>query len=744
MKLPKISIVILNWNSYRDTKELLVSIKKSTYPQDKIEIIIIDNASTNNSAKKLQKEFKKAQFVLLAKNHGTPARNFGIKKAKGEIIFSIDGDVSLSPETLKNAVSKIQSDPAIGVLGPLTLTKKGHHFQPSYLNLNLYTGILRPAKKGQKGIFFLAGSFHAFPKKIIKKVGLYEKKFFFYGDDLDFCLRIQKAGFKVIYDTNCIIFHGKDKSSTNIGANTRYYYYYRALFFNVARHGNLISKVTITFFQLFLMPFYKLAVKRENTFLPKLRAYWWNIANISKETKTLSLILLAGLILRAFNINKQDFWFDEAFTYHITRLPIIDLLKTVLTDNNPPLYYVFIHYWMKISQDEIWLRLPSLIASLLSIFFIYHLFKTKIGRNSALLAATLFAVSPLSIYSATQARLHSMATLLVVLLTGYFLSTNSNLTKKNVLTLSVLGILGVYTQYYFTLLFIPFTILGLLKKGAFTPKRYLIVTTIIFFSLLPWLLNSAQTMHNGCSCPSSFLSLPATLASPIVSGVGEISQRSFTKLPAPILGFFVIATLITSFFFLRGIFRKPAIASLYLIPLTVVSLAGIFIPIFSPKAFAIFSPIYIIIVSLGINSFKLKRQISLLIIAVVTLVSLIQTTNPFFKGENLKQIDKIIRSNPTATVAHTSLVTFYSTSYLAKSDYKNILVTTNPLSASTVNYIGGQKQIVDPKTTSMWLVDSPKWVDKNERSNILNVLTKNFTAKQTHQIGSLSISLLEK
>lgn len=736
--LPKISVVILNWNSYIDTKELLGSIYKSNYPQSKIEITVIDNASVDESAQKIKREFKNVRVIFLKKNQGTPARNVGIRIAKGEIIFSIDGDVSLAPNTLKNAVLKIQSDPTIGVLGPLTLTKIGRHFQPSYMNLNLLTGFLRPAKTGQRGVFFLAGSFHAFPRKIIKKVGLYEKKFFFYGDDLDFCLRVRKTGLKVVWDKNCVIFHGKDKSSTNISANTRYYYYYRALFFNVFRHGNLISKITITLFQLLLMPFYKFIVKGENTFVPRLRAYWWNLKNTALETRLLLPVLAIAILLRMIALNRHDFWFDEAFTYHVAKLPIKDLIPAVLTDNNPPLYYLIIHFTLKIGHSEILLRIPSFIFNMLSVWAIYLFLQKLIGRKTALVAASLFAVSPLAIYIATESRLHSLATLILIATTALFLEILKNPSRIKLTAFITATTLGLYTQYYLALLLLPFTIIVYLKKKALTPVAWQKIVLIILLLILPWLILSFTTTHTGCVCPNTLLSLPSALVSPIVAGVGEVTLRSFPNLPFPILVFFTITTTISLIFFLIGLFKNQLIALLYIAPLGFLSASGLFLPVFSPKAFAVFGPIFFIALALGLRSPKAKARFSAVMILIVAAVSSIQLNSNFFWGGKIKPIYNIVNSDKNVPIYNTSVYTFYSLGYYTGGKQQNILITTNPLSPQTVNYIGGQKQPIDNYET-VWFIDTPKWVDQEEYQETKSKIFSKYQTVDTHTVGEITI-----
>ena len=314
-------------------------------------------------------------------------------------------------------------------------------------------------------------------------------------------------------------------------------------------------------------------------------------------------ILIIGILLRIFALNQHDFWFDEAFTYHIARLPVKDLIAASLTDNNPPLYYLLIHFVLKIGQNELILRLPSLILGILAIPLIYIVLKEQINRKAAIIAASLFSVSPLAIYTAAEARPHGPAVIFTLFISMVFF----RLIKKSNIKYSVLfiflAILSIYVHFYTLLLFLPFTLIVVFGKSRIKILKWLIILSIILSALIPWFYFSIQKIHSDCACPPTFLSLPSALVSPVIGGVGEFTLRSFPTLPLPIFLLFATTTLIHLLLFLKGLAQNRSIAFLYLVPLAILSLFGLFFPVFSPKAFAIFNPIYFAIVAIGIVSF---------------------------------------------------------------------------------------------------------------------------------------------
>jgi hypothetical protein len=93
----------------------------------------------------------------------------------------------------------------------------------------------------------------------------------------------------------------------------------------------------------------------------------------------------------------QSFWQDEAFSYFLARLPVIDIIKKTAADFNPPLYYILLHFWMSIfSSSEVAMRSLSLIffAGTTYIFSLFLETIFNIKEKKALLYSILFLLKP--------------------------------------------------------------------------------------------------------------------------------------------------------------------------------------------------------------------------------------------------------------------------------------------------------------------------------------------------------------
>ena len=124
-----------------------------------------------------------------------------------------------------------------------------------------------------------------------------------------------------------------------------------------------------------------------------------------KVVFSLIFILIIGLFLRIYGLDKYDFWYDEA----VTLLAAKELtLRSVLTFSqlplNPSLFYFLVKFWMLLGKSEFILRLLPLTFGFLSIITIYFVGKALFNRKAGLIGAFLLAISPFHIYYSQELR----------------------------------------------------------------------------------------------------------------------------------------------------------------------------------------------------------------------------------------------------------------------------------------------------------------------------------------------------
>ncbi|MCX5751936.1 MAG: glycosyltransferase family 2 protein [Candidatus Saganbacteria bacterium] len=235
--LPKVGIILLNWNQYQDTKECLASLSKINYPNYKI--VVVDNDSKDGSVDRLEKEFPSPLFIRNRENLGfTGGNNVGIQRAleeSADYVLLLNNDTIVKPDFLDVLVKAAEKDPQIGVVGP----KIYYYDHPDTIwfaggGINHLTGQtyhfgLNKVDNGEfdteKEVDFVTGCAFLVKAPVLKKVGVLDDDYFFSHEDVDLCWRIKKAGYMLKYVPTAIIYHKFAKSAG--GRFSSLYIYYR-------------------------------------------------------------------------------------------------------------------------------------------------------------------------------------------------------------------------------------------------------------------------------------------------------------------------------------------------------------------------------------------------------------------------------------------------------------------------------------------------------------------------------------
>jgi len=224
----KLSVVIVNWNSIELLQDCLISIFHKHNDLD-FEVVIVDNASTDNSIEVLKKEFPYVQLVKNDKNIGfTKANNQAIKEAKGEYILLLNPDTIVVDQNIfKNWIAFMDNHPEAGASGCKLIYQDGSHqvgdagFKPTFRTIFNFSFLLSKIMPMQfKGIFlnynklnshievdWICGADFLIRKSIIEKVGLMNEDIFMYADDIEWGCRIREYGYKIFYLPQMEIIH---------------------------------------------------------------------------------------------------------------------------------------------------------------------------------------------------------------------------------------------------------------------------------------------------------------------------------------------------------------------------------------------------------------------------------------------------------------------------------------------------------------------------------------------------------
>ena len=161
-------------------------------------------------------------------------------------------------------------------------------------------------------------------------------------------------------------------------------------------------------------------------------------------------VVLLGTILRFWGLGQQSFWNNEAASFHYAQGSVGDVVRhSLYEETNPPGFHLLVRFWSRLFGPQEWiLRLPSAIAGSLAIILVYFFARKFLSPMGAIIAATLFAVSPLHIWYSQECR--TFACWLVFVLCAYLTFFSWLETKRaHWLALNVLFVLLAISFHYF-------------------------------------------------------------------------------------------------------------------------------------------------------------------------------------------------------------------------------------------------------------------------------------------------------
>ena len=255
MNIVLLSIISINYNGLKDTCELI-----DTLPlEDKsIEVIVVDNASTQDEATVIEDRFPQVKVIRSKKNLGfAGGNNLGIKAAQGKYLFFLNNDILLKPQVsdFRPLIVRLKSSPKIGMVCPKIRFTWGNQL----IQFAGYTP-LTPITMRNKAIGcgeddhgqydtphptpYAHGAAMMVKREVIEKSGLMPECYFLYYEELDWSMMIRRAGYDIWYEPACTIFH-KESQTTGQNSPLRTYYITRnRLLFTQRNQQGLMKYIT--------------------------------------------------------------------------------------------------------------------------------------------------------------------------------------------------------------------------------------------------------------------------------------------------------------------------------------------------------------------------------------------------------------------------------------------------------------------------------------------------------------------
>lgn len=215
-----ISVVVVGWNA-RHYLELCLESLRTAPSRRSLEIIVVDNASSDGSAEMIAAQFPEVKLVRNRENLGYPRGcNVGIQASQGRYVALVNPDVQVLPGCLDALADFLDQNPTVGNVGPrvfnpdMTQQSTCRRFPTLWNNFCSAAGLASACKRsrlfaGEHMWFFphdrtinvdvLVGCFWMVRRETLQAIGLFDDQLFMYGDDVDWCQRAWRAGWKVVF-----------------------------------------------------------------------------------------------------------------------------------------------------------------------------------------------------------------------------------------------------------------------------------------------------------------------------------------------------------------------------------------------------------------------------------------------------------------------------------------------------------------------------------------------------------------
>lgn len=324
---PLVSIIIVNWNGKHWLRDCLPTLFRMDYKN--IELIVVDNASTDGSVDWLKRHYPKTKIVVNKQNLGfSHANNFGYKKAKGEYILFLNNDTKVTKPYITELLKPFTKDPSIGGVqskiylmdDPSRLDSIGAFLTPTgFLFHNNLGGKDKKSFDREIDLYTAKGASMMFRREVLKKVEvngwIFDPSYFAYFEETDLCHRVWLAGYRVVYAYQARIYHKMGATSTKLVSAWVQFHSYKNRINSYIKNLGLLNLVIILLIHICICLLLTIVFALKGNIpwsIAIWKALWWNIIHLPKT--------LQGRKIVQQRIRKRP---DSAFFAHIMKFPAI-------------------------------------------------------------------------------------------------------------------------------------------------------------------------------------------------------------------------------------------------------------------------------------------------------------------------------------------------------------------------------------------------------------------------------------
>ncbi|WP_254840960.1 glycosyltransferase family 2 protein [Natronomonas marina] len=249
-----VTALVLNWNNYDDTSDCVTSLQDQNY--DALSILVVDNGSTDGSGRQIEEEHPEIDVIFTGENLGfVGGVNRGVKQIKQSTkenhIWLVNNDIVIDDQNLlEDLTYSLDQNGNIGIITPMVMNYPDTEtiwFDKGYINWTWFRRGTKNITDPNNSPDFIYNDYVPFCSSLIRssvidEVGLLDDRFFLYGEDIDYSIRVRENGYNIATDTRKKVYHKAFSSSGGSFSPIPSYYDSRNRLLYADKYEDKISK----------------------------------------------------------------------------------------------------------------------------------------------------------------------------------------------------------------------------------------------------------------------------------------------------------------------------------------------------------------------------------------------------------------------------------------------------------------------------------------------------------------------
>jgi GT2 family glycosyltransferase len=260
--VPRVSAIVVSYNTRDDLLRGLEALLAQTGVF--LDVIVVDNASTDGSVEAVRGRHPEVRLIVNAANLGfSRANNLGLRTARGPYVLVVNSDCEVRPGAVGTLCAILEARPDVAIVGPRTVGTDGApqvSFGPSLTLLAEWrqSRLVRGVKAGEATALsrasalaqreqepdWVSASCFLARREALEAVGGFDESFFLYEEDVDLCLRVLRAGWRIVYTPTAEVVHHLGRSMDRAPALARLEYHRSHLRF-YAKHNSAAERLAL-------------------------------------------------------------------------------------------------------------------------------------------------------------------------------------------------------------------------------------------------------------------------------------------------------------------------------------------------------------------------------------------------------------------------------------------------------------------------------------------------------------------